>query len=110
MAVKGLQETAGEAGRKAVRVRLHGRVQGVFFRAWTTEEANRRGLSGWVRNRADGTVEAVFSGPAERVDDMIAACHEGPPHAAVSRVETAPVGEGEGDLAPGQGFRQLPTA
>jgi acylphosphatase len=48
---------------RAAHVRIVGRVQGVGYRAWTVDEARRRGLSGWVRNRSDGDVEAVFSGP-----------------------------------------------
>ena len=70
----------------AVHVRITGRVQGVGYRAWTVDEARRRGLSGWVRNRADGDVEAVFSGPKADVDDMIAACRRGPSLARVSHV------------------------
>ena len=54
--------------RKAVKVRILGRVQGVWFRAWTAEEATRRGLAGWVRNRRDGSVEAFFAGAAALVD------------------------------------------
>lgn len=68
------------------RVLIEGRVQGVWFRAWTREAALSLGLRGWVRNRRDGSVEAVFAGPAGDVADMIARCHEGPPSAAVSRV------------------------
>lgn len=101
---------AQQPGTKAVRVRIHGRVQGVFFRAWTEDEATARGLSGWVRNRADGTVEAVFRGPAAKVDDMVAACRRGPPLAEVSRVEEAPAGEAELALWPGSGFRVIPSA
>ena len=71
---------------KAVHVRITGRVQGVGYRAWTVEEARRRGLSGWVRNLADGDVEAVFSGPAAIVDDMVAACRRGPSSARVDHV------------------------
>lgn len=76
-----------------VRTRIHGRVQGVWFRAWTREEASSRGLRGWVRNRLDGTVEAVFAGPEDRVRDMIAACHQGPPAARVEAVEEYPAEE-----------------
>ncbi len=79
-----------QTNRKAIRVRIHGRVQGVFFRAWTRAEATRLGLVGWVRNRRDGTVEALFSGPPEAVDCMLARCHEGPPQAQVTHVEVAP--------------------
>jgi len=69
-----------------VRVVIRGRVQGVGYRAWTIDEARHRGLSGWVRNLADGDVEAVFSGPAAIVDDMVAACRRGPPSARVDHV------------------------
>lgn len=71
---------------KSVRVIVTGRVQGVWYRAWTEKEALARGLDGWVRNLSDGTVEAVFSGPGEGVDDMIAACKAGPPLARVKDV------------------------
>lgn len=74
------------------QVRMHGRVQGVFFRSWTKEKALGLGLTGWVRNRGDGTVEAVFQGPAEAVEAMIAQCHDGPEDAHVTKVE---VGDGE---------------
>jgi len=90
---------------KCVRLRIHGRVQGVWFRAWTAEEATGLGLGGWVRNRRDGTVEAQLRGPAAAVDRMIARCHEGPPHAQVLRVDASPA---EDDGVPG--FRHLPTA
>ena len=69
------------------RVVLSGRVQGVGFRAWTERTARSLGLSGWVRNLRDGTVEAVFSGPADVVDDMIARCRRGPDHARVEVLE-----------------------
>jgi len=71
---------------KAVRVRITGRVQGVGYRAWTVDEARQRELSGWVRNLADGDVEAVFSGPATVVDDMVEACRRGPSRARVNHV------------------------
>lgn len=75
----------------AIRAVIRGRVQGVSYRAWTQVEAERRGLSGWVRNRPDGAVEAEFSGPAEAVAAMLAACRTGPPKARVDTVETEPV-------------------
>ena len=94
-----------DTSSKAVTVRIRGRVQGVWFRSWTAEEASSRGLSGWVRNRADGSVEALFAGPAAAVDGMLAACRRGPPMAAVRGVETAPA------APPSEsGFRFLPTA
>jgi len=74
---------------KTVRVIVRGRVQGVGFRAWTQHEALARGLSGWVRNRRDGAVEAVLSGEEEMVDRMLAAMREGPRVAVVTAVEVA---------------------
>lgn len=71
----------------AIRVRIRGRVQGVWYRAWTVEEAGRHGLRGWVRNRHDGSVEALFCGPAAAVGQMIAACRRGPPAARVEAIE-----------------------
>ena len=90
--------------RRTVRVRVEGRVQGVWFRSWTAEIAEALGLEGWVRNRADGTVEALFSGPGGAVERMIEACHQGPPLAVVSRVAVSPA-----EPEPGAGFRQLST-
>lgn len=72
--------------RKCIRVRIEGRVQGVWFRGWTVRNAGRAGLDGWVRNCADGSVEAVFSGPGDKVDTMIARCRRGPPAASVTAV------------------------
>ncbi|WP_176793536.1 acylphosphatase [Rhodospira trueperi] len=69
-----------------VRVRIKGRVQGVWYRGWTVETARALGLDGWVRNRSDGSVEAVFQGPPAAVDRMIEACHDGPTAARVSAV------------------------
>jgi acylphosphatase len=89
-----------------VRVRIEGRVQGVWFRAWTQDEARARGLDGWVRNRRDGTVEAVFAGPVERVDEVIAACHQGSRAARVTAVHRHPANE---DDLRGEGFHQLAT-
>ncbi|MGM0440315.1 MAG: acylphosphatase [Chlamydiota bacterium] len=66
---------------------IEGRVQGVFFRANISDEAQARGLAGWVRNTADGRVEAVFEGPAEDVEDIISWCHHGPQGASVSKVD-----------------------
>jgi acylphosphatase len=74
---------------RAVHVIVEGRVQGVGFRAFLEREAGARGLRGWVRNRSDGSVEAVFSGEEEDVRGMIAACGRGPRMAAVSAVRTS---------------------
>src|SRR5262245_22797759 len=69
------------------RVVIRGRVQGVGYRAWTEYTALDLGLAGWVRNRRDGSVEAVFAGPAEAVVDMIEACRRGPPGARVNGID-----------------------
>lgn len=69
-----------------VRVQIEGLVQGVCFRAYTEEEALRLGLAGWVRNRPEGSVEAVFEGEDAAVERMIAWCHRGSPRSLVSRV------------------------
>ncbi len=70
----------------ARHVHVTGRVQGVWFRAWMREQAEARGVSGWVRNRSDGSVEAVVAGPDEAVQALIAALREGPPAAEVKEV------------------------
>jgi acylphosphatase len=74
----------------ARRLLIHGLVQGVSYRASAAAEARRLGLAGWVRNRADGTVESLVTGPAAAVDAFIAWARSGPPHARVSRVEALP--------------------
>jgi acylphosphatase len=68
------------------RVIVEGRVQGVFFRHHTQEMAFRLGVKGWVKNRRDGRVEAVFEGGQEQVDQIIQWCHRGPSEAKVTRV------------------------
>ena len=90
---------------KAVRARIIGRVQGVWYRGWTVDQAVRLGLAGWVRNRRDGSVEALFSGPADVVDAMIALSADGPPAARVDAVEV----ELEEEFS-GTGFVQKPSA
>ncbi|MEQ8664591.1 MAG: acylphosphatase [Rhodospirillales bacterium] len=74
---------------KHVRVIVNGRVQGVWYRAWTVENATELGLSGWVRNRHDSTVEASLAGPADVVDAMIGRMRKGPPLADVTRLDVA---------------------
>jgi len=69
------------------RVVISGRVQGVFFRANTKQKAEQLGLAGWVRNRSDGKVEALFEGEEKIVNEMIRWCHQGPPSARVEDVE-----------------------
>ena len=75
----------------AVRhVTIRGRVQGVGYRAWVERQAGAHGLEGWVRNRRDGSVEAVFAGPADIVADMVTSCRQGPPSAGVDTVDDQP--------------------
>jgi acylphosphatase len=90
--------------RLARRLTIHGRVQGVGFRYALMDEAVRLGLAGWVRNRRDGTVEAVVCGTPEAVEALIAWSRRGPPAAAVSRVDS------EADDGACQGFELRPTA
>jgi len=71
---------------KRVRVRIHGRVQGVFFRAEARSRAETLGVAGWVRNEPDGSVEALFEGEPERVDSMVEWCRRGPGGAHVDEV------------------------
>ncbi|MEQ5774812.1 MULTISPECIES: acylphosphatase [unclassified Thalassospira] len=82
-------------GDIAVLVRIEGRVQGVWYRAWTVEQARKRGLTGWVRNRRDGTVEAVFCGAPSVVQSMLNAAQQGPENARVDRIheEAVPIVE-----------------
>jgi acylphosphatase len=72
-----------------LRLRIHGRVQGVFYRGWSVTTARALGLSGWVRNRSDGSVEMLIAGEADAVRAMIARCREGPPAARVDRIDVA---------------------
>ena len=89
---------------RTVAVVIGGRVQGVGFRDWTRREAEGRGLAGHVRNRADGRVEAVFSGPPAIVAAMIEACGRGPPTARVDALEVT-----ERTERPTTGFHLLRT-
>lgn len=85
---------------RIVEARVTGRVQGVWFRAWTRGEAQALGLRGWVRNEPDGSVLARIAGPAAQVDAMLSALREGPERAAVTAVEVRDL-----DDDPGPGFR-----
>ena len=75
------------AERVRRRVVVHGEVQGVFFRDSARKEAERRGVAGWVANRPEGTVEAVFEGEPDAVAALVEFCRSGPPRARVERVE-----------------------
>jgi len=76
--------------RIALHLQIHGRVQGVAYRYSMTREANALGLSGWVRNRRDGSVEAVLAGPETTVSQLLEWARRGPPAAQVERIEQAP--------------------
>lgn len=89
---------------KCVRVRIEGRVQGIGYRAWTCHTALKLGLNGWVRNRRDGSVEAVFQGTADTIERMLALCREGPPAAHILKIDVEDCGEGSF-----RGFEQRPT-
>ena len=92
-------------------ISVRGRVQGVGFRAFVEHEALKRGLGGWVRNRRDGTVEAVFEGEAAAVAAAVEACQRGPMGARVDALDQRD-GDAE-DLKlprPGEVFSMLPTA
>ncbi|HZS81925.1 MAG TPA: acylphosphatase [Stellaceae bacterium] len=89
----------------AVRLRIEGRVQGVGYRAWLEDEARAQGLRGWVRNRRDGSVEALLIGPSAALMAVIGACRQGPRLAAVTNVAATP-DQDDGST----GFRTAPTA
>ena len=76
-----------------ISVRIEGRVQGVGYRYWTEGVAADLGLTGWVRNRRDGSVEALFAGPADDVRQMLDRCREGPPASRVTAVTILEEGE-----------------
>lgn len=73
--------------QRRVRLQIYGKVQGVFFRASTRERAQQLGVSGWVKNRSDGSVEAQVEGPSEAVDKLVEWAHEGPSAARVDNLE-----------------------
>ncbi|MGO9176399.1 MAG: acylphosphatase [Desulfobaccales bacterium] len=75
------------ADKARLHVLIEGRVQGVFFRAATRDEASALGLAGWVRNLADGRVEALFEGERLALEKLLAWCRQGPPYAYVDHLE-----------------------
>lgn len=89
---------------------IRGRVQGVGYRAWVADEAHMRNLEGWVRNCRDGSVEALFAGPADVVAAMIASCRRGP---SMARVDAVQEDDGHPDALKlrraGEPFSVLPT-
>ncbi len=90
---------------RTIHIRVEGRVQGVGYRAFVERHATAAQLTGWVRNRRDGSVEALLQGTADAVEDMLERCRSGPPGARVEKVEI--IGEGVGAY---EGFAVRPTA
>ncbi|GLK67562.1 acylphosphatase [Hansschlegelia plantiphila] len=88
-------------GQSVERFEITGLVQGVFYRKWARATAEGLGLRGFVRNRADGSVEAVLAGPEERLDGFAEACRAGPPDARVEQIRRLPAKAG--DMPEGQG-------
>ena len=92
------------------QVTITGRVQGVGYRAWVDQRARNHDLEGWVRNRRDGSVEALFAGPEEVVSEMVAACRRGPSSARVESVREEPANPDALNLRyAGDRFSVLPT-
>lgn len=85
-------------------LRIAGRVQGVGYRDWLQREARRHGLSGWVRNRADGSVEALLAGEEDALNAVLIACRRGPPLAHVERID-----ESFAEMPEQPGFTKWPT-
>jgi acylphosphatase len=86
------------------RLRIRGRVQGVGYRYWAVGQARALGLRGWVRNRGDGSVEALAAGSPEAIDMFVAACRRGPRAARVESVDVE-----DADEAVGEGFAEIAT-
>jgi acylphosphatase len=102
--------SGGLAHTVAIHVMVRGRVQGVGYRAWTQRTALRLGLEGWARNRADGSVEAVFAGETAIVAEMIDACRRGPSNARVDDLEQYAATDADRRLQrTGERFSVLPT-
>lgn len=89
---------------RCVHLKITGRVQGVWFRGWTQQQATSLNVRGWVRNRTDGSVEAVFVGAIDNVEELIERCRSGPPLARVDHVDIAETVD-EGFV----GFSKQPT-
>ncbi len=96
--------------RAILHVTIQGRVQGVGYRAWVEYQATAGSLEGWVRNRRDGSVEALFAGPPKAVAEMIALCRHGPPSSRVEAVLNEAGGEELlSQRNAGEAFSVLPT-
>lgn len=91
-------------GDHCVHLTIQGRVQGVWFRGWTAQQAQSLDIRGWVRNRLDGSVEAVFSGTQDNINEIIKRCRNGPPLARVDSLDVT-----EADTHDFNGFEKRPT-
>jgi acylphosphatase len=92
------------------QVTIRGRVQGVGYRYWVEQQATAHAVEGWVRNRRDGCVEALFAGPEDVVSNMVAACRRGPSSARVAAVDEEPGNADALNLRrAGERFSVLPT-
>ena len=89
---------------RCVHITIKGRVQGVWFRGWAAQQAKALGIVGWIRNRMDGSVEAVFAGPDADVNDLINQCRKGPPLARVDHIDVEEI-----DDQHFVGFEKRPT-
>jgi acylphosphatase len=99
-----------EVSHAIQQVTIRGRVQGIGYRAWVEQQARSSKLEGWVRNRSDGSVEALFAGPGTVVADMVALCRHGPPSARVDSVTRETGSEDQLKLRnEGERFSVLPT-
>ncbi|MBI5318283.1 acylphosphatase [Bradyrhizobium sp.] len=93
-----------------LQVTIRGRVQGIGYRAWLDHQARQCKLEGWVRNRGDGSVEALFAGPPTVVAEMVALCRHGPPSARVDSVTSETADDEQLKLRyAGERFSVLPT-
>jgi acylphosphatase len=90
--------------QSCVHIIISGRVQGVWFRGWIAKQAEALQIRGWVRNRVDGSVEAVFTGAQHHVDEMIKRCQSGPPLARVDHMDVTPTDDDSLN-----GFEKRPT-
>src|SRR6185437_7659876 len=99
----GAVHRAQPCAMRTLRLVIAGRVQGVGYRDWMLGEALARGIAGWVRNRRDGTVEALVHGEDAAIESLLAACRRGPPAAAVTAVTQSPA-----DPPAEQGFARFP--
>ncbi len=91
-------------GDRTLAIRVEGKVQGVFFRAYTRENAVRLGVTGWVANREDGSVEGVLHGSGAALGELVGLLRHGPPDARVDKLDVRSVPRGEASNGPGDAY------